>query len=35
MPVSAIINKKILCMHGGLSPDLLNVESINEIKRPI
>lgn len=34
MPVAAIIEEKILCMHGGLSPDLINVEQINNIIRP-
>jgi serine/threonine-protein phosphatase PP1 catalytic subunit len=35
MPVSALIEDKILCMHGGLSPDLLNISQINQIVRPI
>jgi serine/threonine-protein phosphatase PP1 catalytic subunit len=26
LPVSALIDEKILCMHGGLSPDLKNLE---------
>ena len=34
MPVAAIIEEKILCMHGVLSPDLINVEQINNIIRP-
>lgn len=31
MPVAAFIERKILCMHGGLSPDIYN--SIDEIKK--
>ena len=34
MPVAAIIDDRILCMHGGLSPDLVLVEQINQILRP-
>ena len=34
MPVAAVIEEKILCMHGGLSPDLINIEQINNIVRP-
>ena len=34
MPVSAVIDEKILCMHGGLSPELANIEQINSILRP-
>jgi serine/threonine-protein phosphatase PP1 catalytic subunit len=29
MPVAALIEDKILCMHGGLSPDLTSVNQIN------
>jgi serine/threonine-protein phosphatase PP1 catalytic subunit len=34
MPVAALIEEKILCMHGGLSPELLNISQINSIARP-
>lgn len=34
MPIAAVIDDKILCMHGGLSPELLSVEQINKINRP-
>ncbi|KAL6738753.1 hypothetical protein Aduo_012268 [Ancylostoma duodenale] len=38
MPMSAIVSDRILCMHGGLSPQLLSAESIhilNKIVRPV
>ncbi|KAJ8529555.1 hypothetical protein K7X08_036390 [Anisodus acutangulus] len=34
LPVAALIDEKILCMHGGISPELKNLEQINEIQRP-
>ncbi|ONK63337.1 uncharacterized protein A4U43_C07F14010 [Asparagus officinalis] len=34
LPVVALIDHKVLCMHGGLSPELNNLEQINEIERP-
>jgi hypothetical protein len=34
LPVSAIVDEKILCMHGGLSPDLQRLEQISRIMRP-
>ncbi|KAL9657049.1 hypothetical protein ABK040_002675 [Willaertia magna] len=34
MPVAAIIDEKIFCMHGGLSPELHNMEQIRKIMRP-
>ena len=34
LPVAAIIDDKILCMHGGLSPELKNIQNIAEITRP-
>ena len=35
LPVAAIIDEKILCMHGGLSPDLTNLDLIQKVYRPI
>ncbi|MFS7923834.1 putative protein-serine/threonine phosphatase [Helianthus anomalus] len=35
LPVSALIDDKILCMHGGLSPDLKNLDQIRNIARPV
>ena len=34
LPVAAIIDEKILCMHGGLSPELKNLQNIQDISRP-
>uniref|UniRef100_A0A7S3FTV2 Serine/threonine-protein phosphatase n=1 Tax=Strombidium rassoulzadegani TaxID=1082188 RepID=A0A7S3FTV2_9SPIT len=34
LPISAIIDERILCMHGGLSPELQNLAQINAIQRP-
>ena len=35
LPVAAIIDEKIFCMHGGLSPDLTSMEQIHRIYRPM
>jgi len=34
LPVSAVVDEKILCMHGGLSPELKSFEQIRRIMRP-
>ncbi len=34
LPVASIIDEKIFCMHGGLSPELTNMEQIFKIMRP-
>lgn len=34
LPVAAIIDEKILCMHGGLSPELNQIDQIKRIIRP-
>ena len=34
MPASALIEDKILCMHGGLSPQLKHLQMIDNINRP-
>ena len=33
MPISAIINHRIFCVHGGISPELHDISQINEIDR--
>lgn len=33
-PVAALIDDKILCMHGGLSPDLTDLDQIRNLPRP-
>lgn len=35
LPVAALVDDKILCMHGGLSPDLKNLDQIRNISRPV
>ncbi|TYJ46384.1 hypothetical protein E1A91_A02G117500v1 [Gossypium mustelinum] len=35
LPVAALIDEKILCMHGGLSPDLKKLDQIRSISRPV
>jgi len=35
LPVSALIDEKVICMHGGLSPDLQNLDQIRKLSRPI
>jgi len=34
LPVAALIEDKILCMHGGLSPELTEYSLINQLQRP-
>lgn len=34
LPVSAVVDDKILCMHGGISPELVNLNQIRRLPRP-
>ena len=34
LPISALVDEKILCMHGGLSPELSSLQQIADIQRP-
>ena len=33
LPLAALINNKIFCVHGGISPQCKNIENINNINR--
>lgn len=35
LPVAAIVDEKIFCMHGGLSPELTSMDQILRIMRPL
>ena len=34
-PIAAMINRRILCIHGGISPSLNNINQLKNIKRPL
>lgn len=34
MPVAALVDDKIFCMHGGLSPELHSLDQVRRIMRP-
>lgn len=33
MPIAAVVNGDYLCMHGGISPSLVDAEDINKVNR--
>lgn len=35
MPLCAVIEHKIFCVHGGLSPELENINQLHHIQRPL
>ena len=35
MPVAAIINDTVLCVHGGIGPDIQSLQQIKDIQKPI
>ncbi|KAF0733312.1 hypothetical protein AaE_009189 [Aphanomyces astaci] len=35
LPVAGVVADRILCMHGGLSPDLEHLQQINSLPRPL
>ncbi|KAG5552769.1 serine/threonine-protein phosphatase PP1-like isoform X2 [Rhododendron vialii] len=35
LPVAAVIDEKILCMHGGLSPELESLDQVRAVERPV
>jgi serine/threonine-protein phosphatase PP1 catalytic subunit len=34
LPIAALIENKIFCVHGGLSPELIQINQINNLLRP-
>ena len=34
MPIAACIEEKILCMHGGISPELVKIRKLQSLIRP-
>ncbi|XP_041362581.1 serine/threonine-protein phosphatase PP1-1-like isoform X2 [Gigantopelta aegis] len=35
LPIAALVENQIFCMHGGLSPDLTDLDQIRDIERPM
>jgi hypothetical protein len=34
LPLCAIVSKRILCMHGGISPEIISWDSLKNLKKP-
>ena len=35
LPIAAVIDQQVLCIHGGLSPDLKTIDEINKLERKV
>lgn len=35
LPISAVIGRRIFCVHGGISPELKDIKQIEKLKRPL
>lgn len=35
LPVAAVVGHEIFCVHGGLSPNLKNLDYIRQLTRPV
>jgi len=35
LPLAAVVENKILCIHGGIGPNITKVEDLNKVNRPI
>jgi protein phosphatase len=35
LPLAAVVEDKILCLHGGIGSSVKTIEDINNIKRPL
>lgn len=35
LPIAAVVGERIFCVHGGLSPLIKNLSSLNQIRRPL